>query len=104
MYTPKTHRFGRVASETAAIVVLTLVPFGLKKAFGKSHDEVAPKTTADAAAPSGPLETPPEPSLDGSPPTKADTANKLGIGESKSAPTNINPLESSTDDLLEGLE
>ena len=87
----------------AVIVLLTLVPFGLKKAFGGSADEVTSKTATEAVAPSEPLETPAEPSLDGSP-TKTETANKLGIGESKSAPANVNPLESSTDDLLKDFE
>lgn len=35
---------------------------------------------------------------------KAGIANKLGVGETKEAPANVNPLDGSVDDLLEGLE
>ena len=92
--------FTATAAITAAIVVFTVVPFGLKKAFGKT--EPAPAAAVENPEAGEPLETPAEPSLDV--PDKADTANKLGIGESKEAPANVNPLESSTGDLLEGLE
>lgn len=35
---------------------------------------------------------------------KQQVADKLGIGDSKEAPANINPLDNSDDDLLKGLE
>ena len=35
---------------------------------------------------------------------KEAVADKLGVGESKEAPANVNPLEASADDLLDGLE
>ena len=35
---------------------------------------------------------------------KKKISDKLGIGESKEAPANLNPLDSSADDLLKGLE
>ena len=90
------------AAISAAIVAFTVLPFGVKKIFGKSP---APTTiAAPAAAENAPLETPAEPSLDPDADGKASAAGTLGIGETKDAPANVNPLESSTDDLLEGLE
>ncbi len=35
---------------------------------------------------------------------KAAIADQLGVGETKEAPANVNPLDGSVDDLLEGLE
>lgn len=89
------------AAITAAIIVFTVVPFGWKKAFGKSA-AAAVAAPAEVQDPSKPLATPPEPSLDGT--SQGDAAGRLGIGESKGAPADVNPLESSTGDLLDGLE
>ena len=52
------------AAITAAIIVFTVVPFGWKKAFGKSA-AAAVAAPAEVQDPSKPLATPPEPSLDG---------------------------------------
>ena len=93
------------AAISAAIVLFTILPFGVKKIFGKS--EATPKVAAPEQVEEGsaPLETPAEPTLD--PDAAADkgsAASRLGIGETKDAPANVNPLESSTDDLLDGIE
>ena len=89
------------AAITATIVILTVIPFGWKRTLGKAEETaaVAPAEVPDA---NKALETPAEPDLDSA--GKGDAAGKLGIGESKDAPANVNPLESSNDDLLEGLE
>ncbi len=90
------------AAISAAIAIFTVLPFGVKKMFGKSP---APSSLAAPAQAEGTsLETPAEPSLDPDTDGKGKAASKLGIGESKEAPANVNPLESSTDDLLDGLE
>ena len=91
------------AAISAAIVAFTILPFGLKKVFGKST-EPASVAAAPAQPEGAALETPDEPILDPDADNKGNAAGKLGIGESKQAPANVNPLESSTDDLLEGLE
>ncbi|MFT4549809.1 MAG: hypothetical protein ACI9UA_005120 [Pseudoalteromonas tetraodonis] len=89
------------AAITVAIVAFTLIPFGLKKAFGEKETNTATKASSTQAT-DQPLATPAEPDLDAS--NDPEAANKLGIGEAKEAPSNVNPLDSSTDDLLEGLE
>ena len=101
------------------IAVLTVGPyFWSQISGGESSDsaaaaEVLPKAPADAAsaetataadtanpAPSG---TPAvDPLAPATPP--AGAADTLGIGETKQAPPDVNPLESSTDDLLKGLD
>ena len=88
------------AAVTAALVVLTIVPFGVDKIFSANADKE--KTETPQPGPAGKLETPAEPSLDDI--DNGSAASKLGIGDSKEAPTNVNPLEGTTGDLLEGLE
>ena len=89
------------AAITLAIVLLTIVPFGLTKLFGTS-DHSEPTAAENSESQKQPLATPTEPSLN--PSRSPDAASQLGIGDAKTAPVNVNPLESSTDDLLEGLE
>ena len=89
------------AATTAAIVILTLVPFAIGKLAG-TPDRTANDPAAETQDPATPLATPPEPAIDSA--NTPNAAEALGIGESKSAPENVNPLESTTDDLLEGLE
>ena len=93
--------FAATAAITATIVLLTVLPFGWNKFFGQTTASAA-EAPADAQEPERPLETPVEPDLDGA--GKSDAAAQLGIGESKQAPADVNPLESSTGDLLDGLE
>lgn len=90
------------AAITATIIALTIIPFGWDKAFGKASASPQPATPAESADPGNPAAPAAEPDLDAA--SKADAAGKLGIGDAKDAPANINPLESSTDDLLKGLE
>lgn len=89
------------AATVAAIVVLTLVPFGIGKLSGGS-DRVAGPPAEAVEEPGAALAPPPEPQIDGV--AQPDAIKTLGIGESESAPENVNPLEPATDDLLEGLE
>lgn len=89
------------AATIAAVVILTLVPFAIGKLSGKS-DRAAGAPPEAAAEPARQPAPAPEPEIDMG--TEADAIEKLGIGESESAPTNVNPLEPATDDLLEGLE
>ncbi len=89
------------AATVATIVVLTLVPFGIGKLSGGS-DRVASPPPEAVEEPGAALATPPDPQIDTV--AQPDAIKTLGIGESESAPENINPLEPATDDLLEGLE
>ena len=94
--------FAATAAITAMIVLLTVVPFGWNKLFGQTAVTAAETAPTGAQNPERPLEIPVEPDLDR--PAKSDAAGQLGIGESKQAPADVNPLESSTDNLLDGLE
>jgi len=76
--------------------------------------EAAPKPAAAAAATNAPAApAAPAPAVanpdkaqmpDLSPAGKSAVANKLGIGEVKEAPANVNPLDKNDDDLLKGLK
>lgn len=93
------------AAISVAITALTLIPFAWGKVF---HREDAATTAASAPGDGDtpPASTAPQPDLDAATDTTAtpSAADRLGIGDSEDAPPNVNPLESSTGDLLEGLE
>jgi hypothetical protein len=57
---------------------------------------------ADGASPAATVAPATDPLAPTTPP--AGAADTLGIGETKQAPLDVNPLESSTDDLLKGLD
>ena len=107
----------------ALIAVLTVGPYFLSQISGDGSgdgatvvEETSPEsaeeaassaataTDTGAAADSAPAA--PAPSTDPLAPTtpSAGAADTLGIGETKQAPPDVNPLESSTDDLLKGLD
>lgn len=101
------------------ILVLTIAPYAWSQMFGGSEGapEVVEAAEAAEAAPAQPAEEPAEtasaadpdvavppdemPANIGDPATVIDT---LGVGETKEAPANVNPLEGSADDLLDGLD
>ena len=107
----------------ALIAVLTVTPYFWGQISGGESDG-APATAAEAdqdsvpGAASGDAETasggggddeanaavagPADPVAPTTPP--AGAADTLGIGETKQAPPDVNPLESATDDLLKGLD
>ena len=89
------------AAIVAALVLLTLIPFGLNQLSG-GGDPIGQPVAEEAEPEDAALTTPPEPEFDAD--GNTDPAQVLGIGEAESAPENVNPLESSTDDLLDGLE
>jgi cell envelope opacity-associated protein A len=79
----------------ALIAVFTVVPY-------LTRDEpaiVVPKTAETSPTPA-PAETPAESAT----PTQPDTVEKLGIGEEKQAPPDVNPLDSGIDNFLDELE
>ena len=94
---------------TALLLVLTAVPY----TFAKLEEESAARdepvqeksTQEDAPASNGEdVAQPSQPSPEAPKTKQQKTADALGIGEEKTAAPDSNPLESSTDDLLEGLD
>lgn len=98
--------------------VLTVAPYSWGLMF-PDNDEVAQQTeeaTPTEKAEPADVETPPEaPTSTPETASEAEVAgvnlnngeeivDKLGVGEIKQAPPNVNPLESATDDLLDGLD
>lgn len=85
------------------IVVFTLGPW-IWSSMNPPAPKVAPPsaaTTAPAAAAAAPAPA----ELKASEPTpSAKVTEKLGIGETKEAPANQNPLEKASDDLLKDLK
>lgn len=87
----------------AGILIFTAVPFFL--GGGEEATAVTPESkvvTPDAATPPPPKASPATP-----PPIEAipgDPLSKLGVGEEKTAPANVNPLENQSDDFLKELE
>lgn len=113
------------------VLVFTVVPYAWSEVFsadeagpateevaaeGESGSEGAGEGAASAEGESGNGEAPagdPAAAGDGAPGQPAstdplanpqDTADKMGIGETRVAPSNVNPLENSTDDLLKDLD
>ncbi len=84
----------------AAIAIFTLVPFAWDKAFASPDDNAATEPAAETPAPAPELPPPPDPLADGD----RDALDTLGIGETRSAPLDVNPLEGSADDLLKDLQ
>jgi hypothetical protein len=100
------------------LVVFTVVPFAWGKVSGggSGGDGQGAKEEVVAKGPGGEkaerVETPEEakePEGAGEMPevnlsNGEDTVDKLGIGETIEAPTNVNPLEGASDDLLKDLD
>ncbi len=88
----------------AMIVVFTIIPFAWGAIFskdgGKKKDESAEVAVVESK-PEKETEAEEEPS---GPVRDAGTADALGIGETKTAPSGVNPLDAATDDLLKDLE
>lgn len=73
----------------------------------KTADAKSDPAAAAAAATTAKAGDPGTPAAPGTPPTGAaatKAVDALGIGETKSAPANVNPLEKAADDLLKGLD
>lgn len=98
-----------VASIGAAILVavLTIIPFVISKVGGSGSGDAPPVAAApaapDAGAPKPAPSDQPKPSTAEATPEKS-AADALGIGDQKSAPAGVNPLENANDNLLDGLE
>jgi hypothetical protein len=94
------------------ILVFTAVPFAWSKLFGEKKPpapavRAAAATAASSEAPQAATSQPAAPSSAAKPDSSAvapKTAEKLGIGEEKSAPPNVNPLDSPKDDLFKDLK
>ena len=103
------------------IAVLTVTPYFLSQMSAGDSDKASTGAATDAQAPADAAESEgekanPNPATAGTPnhvpaadpltPTTppAGAADTLGIGETKQAPPDVNPLESSTEDLLKGLD
>ncbi len=88
----------------AIIVVFTMGPWLWGMVSSESPRTANPAPAAANSAPAATVESKPaEPTpVEPAPPTKA--AEKLGIGETKEAPPNKNPLENASDDLLKELK
>ncbi len=101
--------------------VLTVTPYAWGLVFGGSDatEEVAETAAetpadkpagADAATGEGAATANSDATAAGAeaagidPATGKELVDKLGVGETKDAPENVNPLESAADDLLKGLE
>ncbi len=80
------------------ILLFTAIPYFMA-------DEEAPvvnsntETVANPSTPE-PIVTSPEPAVE----AKPEPADTLGIGDESSAPSNVNPLENTSDDFLKELE
>lgn len=110
------------------ILLFTVIPWSVSL-FRGGTEKAAEVTAADAAsaegggsetsgvadpestATGGDPEQEPPPADAGTPASpdidlgdKAAIADQLGVGETKEAPANVNPLDGAVDDLLEGLE
>lgn len=86
---------------SAVLLVFTLGPFIWNSIFSKVKTSRSPAPSlATQSVPAKPAEPekPKEPAIS---PKASDT---LGIGEQKSAPPNVNPLEKSSDDILKELK
>ncbi len=93
----------------ALLLVLTAVPYAFQKMEEEtaSGDEPAKEEAAREDAPASNEEDtaqPSQPSPEAPKTKQQQTADALGIGEQKPAAPDSNPLESSADDLLEGLD
>tara|TARA_Y100001934_G_scaffold248840_1_gene309760 strand:- start:561 stop:1049 length:489 start_codon:yes stop_codon:yes gene_type:complete len=93
----------------ALLLVLTAVPYAFLKMDEEtaSGDEPAKEEAAREDVPASNEEDtaqPSQPSPEAPKTKQQQTADALGIGEQKPAAPDSNPLESSADDLLEGLD
>lgn len=79
---------------TAALLVFTIIPYLTREAPTAAQAPVP--VTAEAAPASPPV----EPTV----PAQADPIETLGIGEEKTAPRDVNPLDTGTGSFLEELE
>lgn len=87
----------------AGILIFTAIPFFLSG--GEEATAVTPES--EVVTPDAAPSAPPEASPTTPPPVEAtpgDPLSKLGVGEEKTAPTNVNPLENQSDDFLKELE
>ena len=92
-----------VIGVAAFIAIFTIIPFGCSMISKKDEPTAPPAAEAPATPDAGADEAPKTPSPN--PDTKPDPSlDALGIGGSKEAPLDSNPLEDSTDDLLKDLE
>lgn len=76
-----------------AILIFTAIPYF----FGVVEQQAVIETTAPPVVPPAAPEAP-------APEAVPDPASVLGVGEERTAPPNVNPLENTTDDFLKGLE
>lgn len=83
------------------IAVFTIIPFAWGKIFERT-EPAPPLPVAEAPAKST-KPAAPEPAID-QPAAANPPIDALGVGETKDAPPRSNPLESTSDDLLKGLE
>jgi len=85
------------------ILIFTAVPFFLSG--GEEATAATPESeavTPDASPPPPPEASPTTPApIEATP---GDPLSKLGVGEEKAAPANVNPLENQSDDFLKELE
>lgn len=109
------------------VLALTAVPYTWSQIFPDKGDDpaenqaaadtepaTAPATdttenpaappAAEPAAAAAAGETSPQPGAPADLKNPGDFIDKLGVGEQKDAPSNVNPLEKSADDLLKGLD
>lgn len=96
----------------AAVLVtaLTIIPFAwhlATSADGAPESRTAPERagTAPSADPADGRIPAPEPAAnaDTTPPSR-DAIEKLGLGEERTAPSTVNPLDEANDNLLKGLD
>ena len=95
------------------ILALTIVPYALNQ-FGAGVDvaeEVAaaeaPESPAETSPPDSETAKTPEPAIPvepTAPTTNQRLEDQLGIGESRDAPAEVNPLEGAADDLFKDFE
>lgn len=113
---------GLVSASIAMLVliaVLTAGPYFWSQIFGGDSGDGAAAVAADSNAPADDAAAETAPAADNANPAPAaaaaadplapttppaGAADTLGIGETKQAPLDVNPLEGSTDDLLKGLD
>lgn len=87
----------------AVLLAFTLGPFIWNSIFPKvKSTPVPPPPLATQPAPTHAKATEPEKPKE--PAASPKTIDTLGIGEQKSAPSNVNPLEKSSDDILKELK
>tara|TARA_R110002096_G_scaffold169222_3_gene340759 strand:- start:5336 stop:5839 length:504 start_codon:yes stop_codon:yes gene_type:complete len=98
-----------------ATAIFTVGPYFWELQFGGAGNEVGEMEETAAAASTSAEQPAANPSPNPATETPSDAAgvnlnngqeivDKLGVGDTVTAPLNVNPLESASDDLLEGLD